>query len=70
MFRSKITQKLYIKNVLFQSHSQSMNEQNPDQQFPNQPHILKEINITTQYFGVATPNLAYKILGQWVFIWV
>ena len=70
MFRSKITQKLYIKNVLFQSHSQSMNEQNPDQQFTNQPHVLKEINITTQSFGVAAPNLSYKILGQWAFIWL
>ena len=33
-----------------------MDEQNPDQQFTNPPHILKEINITTQSFGIASPN--------------
>ena len=33
-----------------------MNEQNLDYQFTNQPHVLKEINITTQSFGITTPH--------------
>lgn len=53
-----------LKGILFQRYVQSINEQTTDRRQES-----KEINTIPQPVGVATSNLAYKILGQWDSIW-
>lgn len=60
---------MYLRGISFQRYVQSINEQTTDQKFTDRRQESKEINTISQPVGVATLNLAYKILGQWDFIW-
>lgn len=60
---------MYLRGISFQIYVQSINEQTTDQKFTDRRQESKEMNTISQPVGVATSNLAYKILGQWDSIW-